>query len=139
MRIAFISANRENMPDAVIPIGLLHVMAAVPERHEKLFWDLCFDSDPLATVADNLRRQQPGLVAIGLRNIQNMDYTNITVNLDYYRRLVATVRTLSELVLPRARARATGDHLEDWVACQDGGMSCSARAWQWTSSIVTRG
>ena len=95
MRIAFISANRENMPDAVIPIGLLQVMAAVPERHEKLFWDLCFESDPLATVADRLRRQLPDLVAIGLRNIQNMDYTNITVNLDYYRRLVATVRAHS--------------------------------------------
>jgi hypothetical protein len=92
MRIAFISANRENMPDAVIPIGLLQVMAAVPERHEKLFWDLCFESDPFATVAENLRQQQPDLVAIGLRNIQNMDYTNITVNLDYYRRLLATVR-----------------------------------------------
>lgn len=92
MRIAFISANRENMPDAVIPIGLLQVMAAVPERHEKLFWDLCFESDPFATVAANLRQQQPDLVAIGLRNIQNMDYTNITVNLDYYRRLMATVR-----------------------------------------------
>jgi radical SAM superfamily enzyme YgiQ (UPF0313 family) len=92
MRIAFISANRENMPDAVIPIGLLQVMAAVPERHEKLFWDLCFESDPFAAVADKLRKQQPDLVAIGLRNIQNMDYTNITVNLDYYRRLMATVR-----------------------------------------------
>src|SRR5512146_3328613 len=92
MRIAFISANRENMPDAVIPIGLLQVMAAVPEQHEKLFWDLCFESDPLAAVADHLRRQQPDLVAIGLRNSQNMDYTNITVNLDYYRRLMSTVR-----------------------------------------------
>jgi hypothetical protein len=95
MRIAFISANRENMPDAVIPIGLLQVMAAVPERHEKLFWDLCFEDDPLATVARNLLDHQPDLVAIGLRNIQNMDYTNITVNLDYYRRLVDTVRAHS--------------------------------------------
>lgn len=92
MRIAFLSANREKMPDAVIPIGLLQVMAAVPDRHEKLLWDLCFEDDPLATVARNLREHAPDLVAIGLRNIQNMDYTNITVNLDYYRQLVATVR-----------------------------------------------
>lgn len=83
------------MPDAVIPIGLLQVMAAVPERHEKLFWDLCFEDDPLATVARNLRDHAPDLVAIGPRNIQNMDYTNITVNLDYYWRLVATVRVHS--------------------------------------------
>lgn len=95
MRIAFISANRENMPDAVIPIGLLQVMASVPGRHEKLFWDLCFEDDPCATVARNLDEQRPDVVAIGLRNIQNMDYTDITLNVDYYRRLVATVRAHS--------------------------------------------
>jgi radical SAM superfamily enzyme YgiQ (UPF0313 family) len=95
MRIAFISANRENMPDAVIPLGLLHVMAATPQRHEKLFWDLCFEPDPLETVARNLREHQPDLVAIGLRNLQNMDYTDVTANLDAYRALVRTVRSNS--------------------------------------------
>jgi len=92
VRVAFISANRENMPDAVIPIGLLQVMASVPDRHEKLFWDLCFEDDPCTTVARHLDGHRPDLVAIALRNIQNMDYTNIAVNLDYYRRLVETVR-----------------------------------------------
>lgn len=95
MRIAFISANRENMPDAVIPLGLLHVMAATPQRHEKLFWDLCFESDPLETVAHKLREHRPDLVAIGLRNLQNMDYTDVTANLDAYRALVRTVRANS--------------------------------------------
>jgi radical SAM superfamily enzyme YgiQ (UPF0313 family) len=118
MRIAFVSANRENMPDAVIPIGLLQVMASVPARHEKLFWDLCFEDDPCAIVARNLREHRPDLVAIGLRNIQNMDYTNITVNLDYYRRLVETVRAHSSApivlggggfsVMPRELMEALG-------------------------------
>ena len=92
MRIAFISANRENMPDAVIPIGLLYVMAATPGRHERLLWDLCFEADPLATLAGNLQVHRPDLVAIGLRNLQNMDYTSTTANLDQYRALVRTVR-----------------------------------------------
>ena len=92
MRIGFISANRETMPDAVIPLGLLHVMAATPGRHEKLFWDLCFEADPLAAVAQNLRRHQPDLVAIGLRNLQNMDYTSIDANLDAYAALIRTIR-----------------------------------------------
>lgn len=83
------------MPDAVLPLGLLHVMAATPQRHEKLFWDLCFESDPLGTVARNLREHQPDLVAIGLRNLQNMDYTDVTANLDAYRALVRTVRANS--------------------------------------------
>jgi len=80
------------MPDAVIPIGLLYVMASTPDRHEKLFWDLCFEADPLAMVAHNLRTNPPDLVAIGLRNLQNMDYTGITSGLEYYRALVRTVR-----------------------------------------------
>jgi radical SAM superfamily enzyme YgiQ (UPF0313 family) len=80
------------MPDAVVPLGLLQVMAATPARHEKLFWDLCFEPDPLATVAHNLREYRPDLVAIGLRNLHNHAYTNITTNVDFYRRLVATVR-----------------------------------------------
>jgi radical SAM superfamily enzyme YgiQ (UPF0313 family) len=95
MRIAFISANRETMPDAVIPLGLLHVMAATPDRHEKLFWDLCFEADPLAAVTRNLREHQPDLVAIGLRNLQNMDYTSTTSNLDAYRALIQAVRAHS--------------------------------------------
>jgi radical SAM superfamily enzyme YgiQ (UPF0313 family) len=95
MRVAFISANREIMPDAVVPLGLLHVMASTPERHEKLFWDLCFEAEPLAVVERNLDEYQPDLVAIGLRNIQNMDYTSMTANLDAYRALVQTVRSHS--------------------------------------------
>jgi len=95
MRIAFISANRERLPDAVIPLGILSVMAATPARHEKLFWDLCFEADPTATVARKLRELQPDVVAIGLRNLQNMDYTNITANLDTYRELIQAVRSNS--------------------------------------------
>ncbi len=55
------------MPDAVIPLGVLSVMAATPGHHEKIFWDLCFEAGPLGTVARNLRESQPDLVAIGLR------------------------------------------------------------------------
>jgi len=95
MRIAFISANRETMPDAVIPLGILAVMAVTPERHEKLFWDLCFEPDPLGTVTRNLRESQPELVAIGLRNLQNMDYTNVSSNLEAYRDLIRAVRAIS--------------------------------------------
>jgi hypothetical protein len=72
----------------VIPLGILSVIAATPARHEKLFWDLCFEADPAATVARKLRESQPDVVAIGLRNLQNMDYTNITANLDAYGEII---------------------------------------------------
>ncbi|MBI5608804.1 MAG: radical SAM protein [Deltaproteobacteria bacterium] len=95
MRIAFVSGNRELLPDAVIPLGLLYVMAATPAHHEKVLWDLCFEDDPQATLARNLAAFQPDLVALGMRNIQNNDYSDTSTNIQYYQDLVATVRAHS--------------------------------------------
>lgn len=92
MRIAFVSGNREKMPDAVIPLGLLYIMASTPDRHEKVLWDLCFEDDPNASLAERLVAFAPDMVAIGMRNIQNNDYTGWNDNLLYYQGLVATVR-----------------------------------------------
>ncbi len=92
MRIAFVSANRETMPDAVIPFGLLHVMAATPARHERALVDLCFEPDPEAALRRAIEALDPDLVALGLRNIQNNDYSGIGDNVAYYRRLVAAIR-----------------------------------------------
>ncbi|RLB50374.1 MAG: hypothetical protein DRI90_23795 [Deltaproteobacteria bacterium] len=92
MKIAFVSANREKLPDPVVPIGLLYVMAATPDQHDKVLLDLCFHEDPLAELSAQLADHAPDLVAIGMRNIQNSDYTGVTNNLSYYRQIIATVR-----------------------------------------------
>ena len=99
MKIAFVSVNRERLPDPVVPIGLLYVMAATGDAHEKLLWDLCFEEDPLAAVSAKLREHAPDLVAIGMRNIQNSDYTGMTNNLDVYRQIIATVHEQSAAVV----------------------------------------
>ncbi|MBW2454822.1 MAG: cobalamin-dependent protein, partial [Deltaproteobacteria bacterium] len=96
MKIAFVSANRERLPDPVVPIGLLYVMTATPGDHDKLLWDLCFEDDPLAAFRALLDEHTPDVVAIGMRNIQNSDYTGITNNLGIYRKLVAIVREKSQ-------------------------------------------
>jgi len=96
MRVAFVSANLEKMPDAVMPIGLLYVMAACPERHETTLIDLCFEADPLDALGRRLDEYRPDLVAVGLRNIQNMDYTGIDANMEFYRDLMRTVRAHSD-------------------------------------------
>ncbi len=46
MKVAFVSGNREKLPDAVIPLGLPYVMASTPGCHEKALLDLCFEEDP---------------------------------------------------------------------------------------------
>ena len=42
MKIAFVSGNRETLPDAVVPLGLLYIMSSTPETHDKHLIDLCF-------------------------------------------------------------------------------------------------
>ena len=101
MRIAFVSANRERLPDEVVPVGLLYVMASTPAHHETVLWDLCFEEAPQDFLGARLREFQPDVVALGLRNLQNSDYSGSMDNLSYFASLVETVRanTAAPLVL----------------------------------------
>jgi radical SAM superfamily enzyme YgiQ (UPF0313 family) len=96
MRIAFVSGNRETLPDAVIPLGLLYLMASTPSRHEKRLLDLCFERDPELALRTGLEAFAPDLVALGVRNIQNNDYSGIRDNLDYYAALIAVTREVTD-------------------------------------------
>lgn len=95
MKIAFVSANREKLPDAVVPLGLLYVVASTPERHPRSLVDLCFEREPVRALRRQLAAQGPDLVAIGLRNIQNNHYAGVADNLAYYEELVAAARSVS--------------------------------------------
>lgn len=92
MKIAFLSANQEVMPDACIPLGLLYLMGTCPDEHEKVLWDLCFEEHPQAYLAARLREFGPDVVAFGMRNIQNNDYSGILDNVAYYRAVMGTIR-----------------------------------------------
>ena len=92
MRIAFVSANREQLPDPVVPLGVLYMMSAAGEEHEKTLIDLCFEHEPLEHLGRRLDDFRPDLVAIGMRNIQNADYTATQPTLEYYTSVVRRVR-----------------------------------------------
>ena len=92
MNICFVSGNREKLPDAVVPIGLLYIMANTPDTHRKELIDLCFAEDPQALLSATLSEKRPDVVAISMRNIQNNDYSGLADNIDYYAALVQTVR-----------------------------------------------
>jgi len=95
MKIAFVSGNREKLPDAVIPIGLLYIMASTPDCHEKVLIDLCFEEDPCTALRNKLEAIKPDLVAISMRNIQNNDYSGVSDNLAYYAELIDNTRIAS--------------------------------------------
>ncbi len=97
MKILFVSGNQEQLPDAVVPLGLLYVMANTPDRHEKILLDLCFEPDANSALAEAVRTNRPDLIAISLRNIQNNDYTGLSDNLDYYGSLVDTCKDITKV------------------------------------------
>jgi len=99
MRIVFVSANRETLPDPVVPLGLLSVMGATPAGHERHLVDLCFEQDPVGAIGERLRSLKPDLVAIGLRNVQSSDYAGTDANLAYYGELAAAVRAATSAPL----------------------------------------
>ena len=96
MRIAFVSPNRELMPDPVVPLGLLYMMAAVGDQHEKTLIDLCFEERPFEHLGLELERFAPDLVAVGMRNIQNADYTATQPTIDHYSKVMRTIRSCTD-------------------------------------------
>ena len=56
MRVAFVSGNRERLPDAVVPLGILCVAASLPDRHEKAVVDLRASNRDLREVREGLDR-----------------------------------------------------------------------------------
>jgi len=96
VRIVFVSGNREKLPDAVIPLGVLAVMASVPDRHARELVDLCFEPYPLAALCARVEHFRPDVVALGMRNLQNADYTGYTHQLDYYASLIEALRGVTD-------------------------------------------
>jgi len=95
VRIAFISTNREKLPDACIPLGLLYVIASTPARHDRKLIDLAFVTDPHVYVAAELVEFKPDLVAVGIRNIQNNDYSGISTNIEALKKILKSIREVS--------------------------------------------
>lgn len=101
MRIAFISPNREQLPDPVPPLGLLYMMGAIGEEHDGTLIDLCFEDHPLEFVGRRLDEFSPDLIAVGMRNLHNADYTDSQAILAYYDQVLRTIRehSLAPLVM----------------------------------------
>ena len=97
MRILLISANTEKIPDPVFPIGAAY-MAAVAERrgHDVHTLDLCFLDAVHPALEENIRRCEPDVIGISLRNLDSSSYPQNTSYIDDYKALVDSLRALSD-------------------------------------------
>lgn len=96
MRVAFVSGNRETLPDAVIPLGLLTIASNIPDHHARRIIDLCFEEEPNDALAAALDEFRPDVVALGMRNIQSADYSGTSDTIAYYVGLLDTIREVTD-------------------------------------------
>jgi radical SAM superfamily enzyme YgiQ (UPF0313 family) len=69
MKILFVSTNRLR---AVMPLGLASIIAQIDEsRHELQALDLMFEEQPEVALKTRIRRFQPDLIAMSIRNVDN--------------------------------------------------------------------
>ena len=76
MKIMLISTNTMIDPYPAYPIGLDYVAHAVPPHHEVMIVDLN-DLGENRTLAGILSEEQPDLIGLSIRNIDNTEATNV--------------------------------------------------------------
>src|SRR6266446_911029 len=107
MRVLLISANQEQSPDPVAPLGVCYVAtAAAAAGHDVEVLDLCFVSDVEHAVREAVGRVRPDAIGLSLRNVDNCAYPDTVSYLPHYRRIVDVCRALG----CAARARRIGVH-----------------------------
>jgi radical SAM superfamily enzyme YgiQ (UPF0313 family) len=83
MNILLINSNRLKHPWPVIPFGICSVAAALEAAgHEVFLLDLCFSKHPDRDISRVLSSFKPGLVGVGIRNIDNGSGYNTIFLLD---------------------------------------------------------
>lgn len=75
MKLLLVSANRERSPYPVFPLGLAFLATPLKQAGHKLaVLDLCFEAEPLAALQAALVAEQPEVVIISLRNLDNVTW-----------------------------------------------------------------
>jgi radical SAM superfamily enzyme YgiQ (UPF0313 family) len=93
LHVLLISANTEQRPDPVFPIGAAYIAAAAERAgHAVETFDCCFEDDPLAALTRQLAGRVPDVAGISLRNLDSSSYPQNTSYIDDYRRLVGVLR-----------------------------------------------
>ena len=96
MKVLLVSPNVESLPDPVFPIGLAYIAAALKKnriRYKVL--DLCFVSDYETAIETAVSTFTPDIIALSLRNVDNVSYPEYVSYLAFYRQVVQTIRKYS--------------------------------------------
>lgn len=98
-RVLLVSANRERLPQPVVPLGVLYVAAALRPRFDVDVLDLCFEDDPHGALRRRLVEREPHVVGLALRNLHDNTYGDPSGVVDEYAALARTIRGASPATL----------------------------------------
>jgi hypothetical protein len=95
VRVLLVSLNRLRFPYPVYPIGLDYVAAAIAPAHESRILDLCPVDDAAIGPAIHaaIRDFGPQAVGVSIRNIDNLEATNLRAFVEDMRAMVAEIRS----------------------------------------------
>lgn len=101
MRVLIASANQEQNPDPVLPLGAaIAAGAARAAGHEVRLQDACFAGPTWPDqVAEACRAWEPEVVGLSLRNLDDVAWPRVRTWLPWYREVAARLRAAA----PRAR------------------------------------
>jgi radical SAM superfamily enzyme YgiQ (UPF0313 family) len=100
LRVLFVNANTERLPDPVYPLGAATAATAVRNAgHQVRTLDLCFEADGPAALRRALEREPADVLALSLRNLDSSAFPNTRSFAGDYRALVAAARTVGPLVV----------------------------------------
>lgn len=98
MRILFISANNEQEPYPVAPLGAAYVASYLKARgHEVSILDLCFVEDDQKAVETALNEISPDLIGISLRNIDNLTFNRSVYYLPRIKSIVGFIKSRTDV------------------------------------------
>lgn len=97
MRVLLFSLNKEVLPEPAFPLGLAFIAAALDHAgHEIAVFDLCVQD--IAELPAVIERFNPQVVALSLRNVDNVAYPETTTYIPHYKETLAVLRKLTDAV-----------------------------------------
>src|SRR5690242_6880008 len=75
MKVLLINPNREQVPWPALPVGLCTVASATARAgHDVSVLDLAFSKQPRRDTLQRVRREEPDVIGITVRNIDNCNF-----------------------------------------------------------------
>jgi len=142
LRVLLVSANTEQLPDPVFPIGAAYMAAVAAEHgHRVDILDLCFVDAPRVALEERIRACEPHVVGISLRNLDSASYPQNTSYVDDYKSLVDAVRELTNapVVLGGAGFTVMPATILEFLGADIGVVGEGEMAFPWVLQRIARG